>query len=71
MIGSTWGSKRECEVVYSVRIQTVSGEYDTQTCLRSMLGHTILVASAVGWYSCLLSAENASWWLGVAGNDRN
>jgi hypothetical protein len=29
LFGSAWGSKRECEIVYSVRVRTVSGEYDT------------------------------------------
>ena len=29
LFGSAWGSERECEVKYSVRVKTVSGEYDT------------------------------------------
>lgn len=29
LFGSSWGSERACEVKYSVRIKTVSGEYDT------------------------------------------
>lgn len=29
LFGSAWGSQRECTVKYSVRVRTVSGEYDT------------------------------------------
>jgi hypothetical protein len=29
LFGSAWGSERECEVKYSVRVRIVSGEYDT------------------------------------------
>lgn len=29
LFGSGWGSQRECKVKYSVRVRTVSGEYDT------------------------------------------
>jgi hypothetical protein len=29
LFGSAWGSQRSCKVKYSVRVRTVSGEYDT------------------------------------------
>lgn len=50
LLGSGWRSKRECEIVYSVRVKTVSGEYDTHklVCEERWGTRSWLLAPSVG-----------------------